>query len=513
MNKTYNIEDDNFIRTQLEAEIEDDNFIRNQLEAEIEAEIKAEETLGLIDHSVEDIFDNLSLSIRNNHNELIRKISDVTKLYVLKSKSDSLLAREQIKIEAEVKELDELIRNPKDDEMEANLEALNNFMTKLKEENNKQEDFENFINIIFNDGLDPQPHNSFIIINKRPNEVAKISEIQDELKSNDSGQNIHDKLKSNSEQNMDDELEQNNSEQNIHDELEPNSEQNINDKLKSNSEQNMDDELEPNNSEQNMHNELRSNDSEQNIQIKLQSDEHVIKRKEKDDGDEIEEDNILNNVTTSYVHMMVKSYEDALISINRLQLLHQWIKLNFQGKNSSNLQNIINKEESLSAAKKVIIKYIRDELIIEAKKRGTLAEKLLTPWDFAISRNEMLINLFGLPSNTIPVTVIVGNNKYMHMLSQDFTFGLLAILNNNPQYQFLINDIPLTFLDLKDRYLYKEKCAYKYRATLFSGDFIFNSADVIQGAITAAKWSNLNPHTLIKNFVGIYNGKLVPLKF
>lgn len=171
----------------------------------------------------------------------------------------------------------------------------------------------------------------------------------------------------------------------------------------------------------------------------------------------------LNRVTSAYIDYLLNSYIDLLLSMDSKVKLCEWIDLIFDNKHLTKVKLIIENGETLDDSKQDLVTYIVNEFIFETYKRYSIQNNNnnpldLTPWDFSMTRNAMLTNLFGPGSTAIFLTVVIQSvnenmaRKYVHTVSQDFAFGLLSILNTYQEYKFLVNGTYLTLSDLKHRY-------------------------------------------------------------
>ena len=216
----------------------------------------------------------------------------------------------------------------------------------------------------------------------------------------------------------------------------------------------------------------------------------------------------LAGATQNYLQTLTKPYSEAIAVANTKDALLQWIPLVFQGNELAALTKAIEATKTLDDAKAAVTDFMGMQLLTAAAKKP---RAVVTPWDVAIARDDMLTKWFGPASTTVPVQITVGPNVFKHDLTEEFAFGLLSVLND--KYTFAINGVKLTLDDLKANYDPRDVQTEPYRAILPSGAAVFNSPDVIQGVMTAAQWLAVKPNTLVNDFTGVVNGQTTALTF
>ena len=244
--------------------------------------------------------------------------------------------------------------------------------------------------------------------------------------------------------------------------------------------------------------------------------QHLTKRygdkQEKDQDAEEEDDETLelSPFTQSYLNSLVKPYADALAQAESKEAIQAWIPLVFEGEYLTDAQMILEKVDDVETARYKVVKLLADGFVYAAQE---IAGEHVTPWDIAVARDDQLTKLFGQGSKVLPVQVTVGPNVYTHTLSQDFVFGLLNILHGNNQFVISLNGSQVPFELLHGNYTEPKEGEKLFKATLPQGTAFFNSPDVIQGVMTASKWINIDPHTMVKDLDEAINGNWVPIVF
>jgi hypothetical protein len=231
-------------------------------------------------------------------------------------------------------------------------------------------------------------------------------------------------------------------------------------------------------------------------------------QKPEEDAVRMVETSDLNDVTYAYLKTMVEPYSTAISQVIEVDQLTHWVPHIFQGELLEMVLKTLEQETDAEKAKISIIN------VLESLVLSTIQNiPLITPWTIAGSRDEITTKLFGEASSIIPVHVTIGPNTYTHNLSEEFAFGLLSVLHDRPQFVISINGVMLSLENLEINYKPEYKQEFQYEATFPLGPARFNSPDVIQGVMTAAKWLNADPHTFAHTLKGLIDGQMVPLHF
>jgi hypothetical protein len=217
----------------------------------------------------------------------------------------------------------------------------------------------------------------------------------------------------------------------------------------------------------------------------------------------------LNETARLYMEYMIKPYRDALVPAESIEQLNLWYPLIFQGEHLQKVQKMLKDKLEVEIVKKIILDFMAGHIISLIKVKP----KDITPWDLASTRDELSLKLFGEPINSLPVQVTIGPNTYTHMLSEEFTYGLLSVLEGQPSYLISINGTKIRLNDIKYKYDPTTAQGFTYEAIIPSGPSKFYSPDLIQGVMTGAKWINVDPHTLVKDLRGMMNNTMIALTF
>jgi hypothetical protein len=245
-----------------------------------------------------------------------------------------------------------------------------------------------------------------------------------------------------------------------------------------------------------------------------------------------------HSTSLAYIRALVQSYIEVLDPAPADQIL-QWIPMAFSGILATNVAIEFNKavikysfpDEAPEITgftkiqgiegKNAIIEYIIAEIM---ELSGTIArgsqDTTVLPWDIqkAIATDPELSLVFGitLDQKTLPITVTIGPQQFTHMLSMDFTIGLLLFSDptiGNHDFHIMMFDVPFT-----STYLFpdpselgandNETPESRYRNTEFVHNFSvsigyiyygFDTPDFMQGFATGAMWANVDHHLYWKD--------------
>lgn len=180
---------------------------------------------------------------------------------------------------------------------------------------------------------------------------------------------------------------------------------------------------------------------------------------------------------------------------------------------------INNKEEFINEVKKSFPSSLHPESYLEFSLEDFIGEQymelkfsadsiatgVITPWTIELAKEVTRLTSFLGPIRTkLPITVVVGNERYVHELTEEFMFGILSIISSSRTFLFYLEDtvditpIPIMLDDVMDNYINQDK-KKRYSAILTIGKVTFDTLDVIQGIITGANWLGKNPYLLIKD--------------
>jgi hypothetical protein len=241
-----------------------------------------------------------------------------------------------------------------------------------------------------------------------------------------------------------------------------------------------------------------------------------------------------------YVRSVIKPYVDVLsqVDINEFDIavgaLKPWIESVLPGDNGTRLTDaltkgdiasllIFNENEAedidpiykpstdVNIIKKQIVTYIGNLLLFGATENDI---DLPNVWKLAKYRDNGLSQIFGEATDKLPISVMFEANSYQHLLTEDFTYGLLvglSVCDNSDQPKFVVNLLGVNFdkTEIQKELELRRKSKHKYQVLIGEIEFPFNTPDFIQGVSTAAQWHNVDPHQIVTNLKDLENEKLM----
>lgn len=193
--------------------------------------------------------------------------------------------------------------------------------------------------------------------------------------------------------------------------------------------------------------------------------------------------------TAAFLKTLLQPYHDALTAADTIEALTDWIPLVLP-ESAEALNTAIIESENVEQAKLTILQTLASVLL---DPDNTTA----TPWEINRNRNEIAVRLFGPSSDTIPVVIINGPNTFQHELTQDLMYGILVGLTGIPGWNITIGNIEVTRERYDPSYNEDQIENTSYAATVDDVEIYFNGVDFVQGVITAAQWTQRDPHTII----------------
>lgn len=224
----------------------------------------------------------------------------------------------------------------------------------------------------------------------------------------------------------------------------------------------------------------------------------------------------LKQVTDDYVNSLLQPYRDALAAATTVDAILQWIPA-VVPEVSEQIIPVVSTIVDVEAAKVFTIGTFKSMLV-----RGVIDVihsdiDDLTPWDLAENRNKMLIRLFGADAQQLPITVVVVDKAYAHVLSEEFAYGLSVGLSGVPGFGLFLNTSQITPDVFAGKYnnlaARQSDLAARYSATIGDINYQFRTPDFVQGIQTAAQWRGVNAHTLITKLSQLQGTTEVILNF
>ena len=147
--------------------------------------------------------------------------------------------------------------------------------------------------------------------------------------------------------------------------------------------------------------------------------------------------------TVSYVKRLVTSYVEAIYACVDDKCVKEWINNNFPKQYIIDIEVEIINLNRLTDLKSCIISFLIRQLLLRAEEElaecypgHTLRDDVALPWDVQISivKNHDLSKMFHIQEGNelLPVEIAIDGRTFTHMLSCEFSMGLLLFTNISP---------------------------------------------------------------------------------
>lgn len=136
----------------------------------------------------------------------------------------------------------------------------------------------------------------------------------------------------------------------------------------------------------------------------------------------------LHPTAVAYIQVLLTPYAEAINIADNEQVI-QWIPLAIPGALRGELLNLV-KIETAEPVRNVIIRFLVEFIsVLAGGVAAFMKDKTILPWDLqkSIGNNQDLSSMFNITrdDNKLPVTVTVNGQQFTHMLTEEFTMGLL----------------------------------------------------------------------------------------
>ena len=265
-------------------------------------------------------------------------------------------------------------------------------------------------------------------------------------------------------------------------------------------------------------------------------------------GFELDPEVIIHPTSIAYIRTLLTPYAEA-IGPAALDGIMQWIPLAIPGalgaaildKVEENL--LIHTEEVIKST--IILSLIRvilEGAITLITQVLDISDTTILPWDIhaVIGAHDDLSKMFGIIDEypKLPVTVTIGPNQFTHMLTEEFTIGLLLFSDpsiGNVDFNITMFGEKFTSdyivpLDTKEEGVKETPFIYRgiypsrfipaegyipldYSVTIANRLYTFDTADFMQGFSTGALWASVDHHKYWKDLLENSEEVRTPLNF
>jgi hypothetical protein len=224
---------------------------------------------------------------------------------------------------------------------------------------------------------------------------------------------------------------------------------------------------------------------------------------------------IFHPTSIAYIQILLTPYASALDAAQDFEGIRAWIPMVFPGDLGVNtLAQFITTNTAtedavpLDTSKSAIIAYLVDEIVGVAVAVSTRKQSIITlPWDIqeGIRNNPELSQIFGIAQDakTLPVSVTIGPQQFVHSLSEEFTVGLLLFSKiSQVDFHITLFGAPLTtnYFVLEDgtdrpsQYTFYYENNMDHRVKVGVSEYTFSTPDFMQGFSTGALWAGVDHH-------------------
>jgi len=136
--------------------------------------------------------------------------------------------------------------------------------------------------------------------------------------------------------------------------------------------------------------------------------------------------------------------------------------------------------------------------------------KIIYPWDVKeeIRRYEQLLILLHQSDNDkLPVNVVINGVPFEHMMSEEFTYGLLSF-SDVTGVQYNVTMYGKTLPPIGSIKIFTKRLQQSYEANINGHKYYFDTAEFIQGFMTGASWAGIDGKQLL-TIKDLSNGQML----
>jgi len=223
-------------------------------------------------------------------------------------------------------------------------------------------------------------------------------------------------------------------------------------------------------------------------------------------GDKFHSDSDIHATTVAYIQHLLTPYAQNIQHLSDIDAIVAWMTDTFPGEHSAQALDYVNlfapkdfsREQLLKAAKYEMINYF---IMYIFERMPNSPHSIILPWDVqkVFIMDHRLASKFGISegSITLPVSVGVGGNQSVHMMTEDLVAGLLAFCLVS-EINFDITMFGVSFdpsfmrpqIGVTNKFIKQNTNSN----SVIIGDttYYFIGTDFMKGFITGAQWANLD---------------------
>ena len=247
---------------------------------------------------------------------------------------------------------------------------------------------------------------------------------------------------------------------------------------------------------------------------------------------------IIHPTSVAYIRSLLTPYAEAIENATAEEIM-LWVPLAIPGKEGVDILKefrerldemaMMDGVDEADIAKGAIMRSLIKKLLGPHVADGG-PDYTILPWDiqFTIACYPDLCTMFGIKDDDhqLPVTVAIGPNKFAHMLTQEFTVGLLLFSDptiGNRDFNITLfgekftsdyivplplnetaeKEVPFIYRGDKDvsRFALIEDNSDIYSVTMNNKSYKFHTPDFMHGFSTGALWSGVDHHKYWNNLI------------
>lgn len=223
-----------------------------------------------------------------------------------------------------------------------------------------------------------------------------------------------------------------------------------------------------------------------------------------------------HQTSIAYIQALLMPYADAIEPANDINSIKQWIPAVLPGELGRGILSKIIERATAKPEDATIVNDTKSDIITQmitnilrqaSAWTRNVSDIRIFPWDIqgGISDDPELSAVFGITKDDrqLPVTITIGPQEFIHMLSSEFVAGLLLFSSPNVGNYDLgvtIFGVSLTFdyvvpmeEDADNRFIFDPDHNQNYSVTV-DRKYGFETPDFMQGFSTGALWAGIDHH-------------------
>lgn len=236
----------------------------------------------------------------------------------------------------------------------------------------------------------------------------------------------------------------------------------------------------------------------------------------------------IHPTTVAYIQTLLDPIVQVLNPVTDVDSILAWIPQAFTGEfGDEQVLTLTNLKETGATVDEIKQSFFKGLVAALVQPSGAYVEghegdDVILPWDVQVNLGAGTDNgddvaiIFGVQpeDRALPVTITIGTNSFTHMLTCEFTYGLLLFFAVAGQ-QFIVTmfGVPLTINNIVRFALEDPEYRSNYTVEIGNMNHTFSTPEFMQGFATGAQWVGVDHHLYWKNLVHhtITDGAYTPI--